>query len=311
MGGILARIGQHKAMANADRGRLVAIAADMHAKGLRSSEIEAALEDHGALHEEARTICGEGRLEFNSRVAGNLPLPASARSPLNYYFVLGVTPRSSTERIRRAYRMRAREVHPDQHQLELEREHWGEVMSVVSDAYKVLTDEQLRRAYDVHWMRRSQRVTVEWAKPTERRGDWDTRYHWYMAEVAEIEDNLEIMLEDIEARLRRGEVLDEGILAAASATDLYEERVLNLRTDALAVPQPHGKVAERARLELVRKERLVTALGEVILGLPQGAYAPDEGAAALRSLEGIAATRAMVRDGHRRFEIDALSEATA
>jgi hypothetical protein len=311
MGGILARIGQHKAMTNADRGRLVAIAADMHAKGMRSSEIEAALEHHGALHEDARTICGEGRLEFNSRVAGNLPLPVSARSPLNYYFVLGVTPRSSTERIRRAYRMRAREVHPDQHQLELERERWGELMSIVSDAHSVLTDDQLRRAYDVHWVRRSQQVTAAWATASERRGDWDTRYHWYMAEVAEIEDNLELMLEDIEARLHQGDLLDEGILAAASATDMYEERVLQLRTDALSVPQPHRRLAERARLELVRKERLVTALGEVILGLPQGPYSPDDRVDALRALADSAATRGMVRVGHRRFEIDALSEATA
>jgi hypothetical protein len=296
-------------LTDTDRKRLVMVSTGMHRSGTRTSEIEAALEEQGATHEEARSICAEARLQFDSEVARDVPLPATAGAAVNYYFALGVTPRASGDRIRRAYRTRAREIHPDRHHQELQRELWGQMMTIATDAHRVLTDDQLRRAYDVFWLRRSHRTTARCATPRERRGDWETRYHWYMAEVAEIEDNLESILEDLKERLESGQVLDEGLLALVPATDLYEERILQVRTDALSVPAPHRRLAERARLELVRKDRLVAMLQALPNRLPAGPYSLSQRNAGLEALAGTAETRALVRAAHRRFEIEALREA--
>jgi hypothetical protein len=307
--GILGRMGRQKALTDTERKRLVMVATGLHRRGTRTSEIEAALEDQGATHEDARSICAEARLQFDSEVSRDVPLPASASAAVNYYFALGVTPRASGDRIRRAYRMRAREIHPDRHHQELQREMWSQMMTIATDAQRVLTDDQLRRAYDVFWLRRSRRTTAQCATSKERRGDWETRYHWYMAEVAEIEDNLETIVEDLRERLESGQVLDEVLMALVPAIDLYEERILQVRTDALSVPAPHSRVAERARLELVRKDRLVAMLQELPGRLPAGPYSLPERNAGLATLAGTAETRALVHDAHRRFEIEALREA--
>jgi curved DNA-binding protein CbpA len=309
--GILGRIGgQTKALTEADRRRLVVHAVQMHRRGARSSEIESSLEEQGATHEEARRMCGEARLQFDGEVSRNVALPATASAPVNYYFVLGVTPRANGDRIHRAYRMRAREVHPDRHRKELNTDLWGQLMTIATDAHSVLTDERTRRAYDVLWLRRSRKATAQSATPRERRGDWETRYHWYMAEVAEIEDNLEAILEDARERLESGQLLDEAVLALEPATDLYEDRILQVRMDALSVPASHRRLAERARLELVRKDRLVSVLRSLPDALPLGAYSTSQRSAALQRMAATAEIRATVRDAHRRFEVEELREAT-
>ncbi|MEA2683927.1 MAG: DnaJ domain [Chloroflexota bacterium] len=310
--GILGRLSSRpRSLSEADQKRLIVAAAAMHREGRRTSEVEQALQEMGANHEDARTLCLEARLQFDSQVVKDVPLPASATAAINYYFALGVTPRASSDRIRRAYRMRAHEVHPDRHHQELNRELWGQLMTIASDAHKVLTDDQARRAYDVYWLRRSRRVTAESCTPRERRGDWGTRYHWYMAEVAEIEDNIDTILDDLKEHLESGQALDEGLMAMVTAADLYEERILQVRTDALSVPGEHRRLAERARLELVRKDRLVTRLQGLSDRLPQGPYSMTDRAGGIRELESIAGTRTTVRDGHRRFEVDALRDAAA
>ena len=312
MRGILGRIGAHpKVLADAERRKLQLAAVGMHRKGARTSDIEAAIEEQGASHEEARAICAEARLQFDSEAARNVPLPASATARINYYFALGVTPRASSDRIHRAYRQRAREVHPDRHSRELNRDLWGQLMTITTDAHSVLCDDRTRRAYDVLWLRRSRKATAESATPRERRGDWETRYHWYMAEVSEIEDNLQAILDDVEGRLQAGQVLDEAVMALETAADLYEDRILQVRMDALSVPAAHRRLAERARLELVRKDRLVAALRAAPERLPAGAYSTSQRADALRALAAVVETATLVRDAHRRFELDALREAAA
>ena len=308
--GILGRIGgQPRGLTDADRRRLVVHAVQMHRRGARSSEIEATLEEQGAPHEDARRICGEARLQFDSEVSRNVALPVTAAAPINYYFALGVTPRASGERIHRAYRMRAREVHPDRHRRELNTELWGQLMTIATDAHAVLTDERTRRAYDVLWLRRSRKATAEWATAKERRGDWETRYHWYMAEVAEIEDNLEVILDDARERLESGQVLDEAVLALEPAADLYEDRILQVRMDALSVPAAHRRLAERARLELVRKDRLVATLRSLPEALPLGQYSAGQRATAMQRIAATTETRDLVREAHRRFEVEELREA--
>lgn len=312
MKGILGRIGAHqRGLSDADWRRLAAHAVEMHRRGARTSEIEDAIEALGASHEEARRVCAEARLQFDGEAARNVPLPASASTPVNYYFALGVTPRASNDRIHRAFRLRARDVHPDRHSRELNRDLWSQLMTIASDAHTVLTDERTRRAYDVYWLRRSRKATAMAATARERRGDWDTRYHWYMAEVGEIEDNLEVILEDIRERLEAGQLLDEAVMALEPAIDLYEERILQVRTDALLVPENHRRLAERSRLELVRKDRLIVTLRDLQGLLPMGAYSTSDRASALQRLSATAETRALVREAHRRFEVDALREAAA
>ncbi|MFN2465305.1 MAG: J domain-containing protein [Candidatus Dormibacteria bacterium] len=308
MRGILGLIAGKKELSGLDRKRLLVLGTAMHREGKRTSDIEATLEEQGAEHEVARTMCVEARLQFEAEVVRHVPLPVTASAGINYYFALGVTPRASTDRIRRAYRMRAREIHPDRHQQDLDRDLWGQLMTIVTDAYHVLTDEHLRRAYDVHWLRRSRRTTAQWATAKERRGDWETRYHWYMAEVAEMEDNVEIILDHLRERLESGQVLDEGLLSLLTATDLYEERVLQVRLDALGVPGAYRRLAERARLEMVRKDRLVSMLVTLPGRLPRGPYSMVERDGALEVLAASAETRSLVREAHRRFEIAALKE---
>lgn len=310
--GILGRLGSRpKPLTGSERRQLVMDAARMHREGARSSVIEGHLEEHGASHAEAITICSEARVHFEAEVSRDVALPATAREPINYYFALGVTPRASSDRIHRAFRMRAREVHPDHHNHEFNHDLWGHLMTIASDAHAVLLDDRARRAYDVLWIRRSRRTTAEHATTRERRGDWGTRYHWYMAEVAEIEDDLDAIVNDVHGRLQQGQMLDEALFALESGTDLYEERILEVRTSALSVPAAHSRLAERARRELVRKDRLVAVLRDLVPRLPRDAYSMAQRASGLEIISASAGTRAAVHGAHRQFELDALREAAA
>lgn len=68
----------------------------------------------------------------------------------DYYSVLGVTPQSTTDDIRQAYRRAVRAVHPD---LNPDRPEWAtEQLQLVNEAYDVLSEPRLRRQYDhVRW----------------------------------------------------------------------------------------------------------------------------------------------------------------
>ena len=66
----------------------------------------------------------------------------------DHYATLGVPGTASAEQIRAAYRMRARQLHPDRVVDPAERSRAEARMSVVNEAWRVLGDQDLRTAYD-------------------------------------------------------------------------------------------------------------------------------------------------------------------
>lgn len=70
--------------------------------------------------------------------------------PLSYYDILGLSTTASPEQIKKAYRSKAFDLHPDRHvgASAAEIEALTEKMSAVSEAYEVLSDPSLRSEYD-------------------------------------------------------------------------------------------------------------------------------------------------------------------
>jgi hypothetical protein len=278
----------------AERHALLLYALGLHRDGVRTNEIEAALHERGAPMTEAEKIGAEAQVQFERETVAAVELPATARLPINLYFALGVTPRASTQRIHSAYRRRAREVHPDSHIEDIDPATWNRLMNVVTDADTVLSDASKRRAYDIQWLQRSRRVTLAQATPRERRGDWETRYQWYMAEVAEIEEQLISALGSLTAagvQVAPGDV--EAVL------DQYEDRVLTIRNQTYGVPETHQALPRKVRGELQRKDTVILALRQAVeAGLSGGVSSGVSEAA-----ERLQATSA----AHRRFEIQQLA----
>src|SRR5437879_2270045 len=102
-------------LSTAQRHQMLQRAVQLHADGVRVNEVEKGLESMGAPADEARAICVEARRRFEEQLTRDVVLPASAYNGANYYIALGVTPRATTDQIRRAYRLKAKELHPDRH----------------------------------------------------------------------------------------------------------------------------------------------------------------------------------------------------
>lgn len=101
----------------------------------------------------------------------------------DYYAVLGVNPTASAEEIRRAYRQRAREVHPDRHP---DRREWAtRQFQLVTEAYGVLRQAGLRREYDrlrwPHAPHTAGPVRVEPARSSARHAPEGGRTWWERA----------------------------------------------------------------------------------------------------------------------------------
>jgi len=64
----------------------------------------------------------------------------------DYYRLLGVEREASAEEIKRAYRKRVMEYHPDRNQ---DKPHYEEILKEINEAYQVLGNEEKRRQYDL------------------------------------------------------------------------------------------------------------------------------------------------------------------
>lgn len=62
----------------------------------------------------------------------------------DYYIILGLAPTASAADIKKAYRLKAAEFHPDKNSSELAPQKFHEV----KQAYDVLSDDEKRAAYD-------------------------------------------------------------------------------------------------------------------------------------------------------------------
>jgi len=69
----------------------------------------------------------------------------------DFYDILGLSTEATSEEIKRAYRKRAREAHPDRHPDNSKIR--TEEMSLINEAYSVLSNRQKRAEYDIEWRR--------------------------------------------------------------------------------------------------------------------------------------------------------------
>ncbi len=71
----------------------------------------------------------------------------------DYYDILGLGPDADLEAIKRAYRLKAREAHPDRfaHKGDDAEADATALMSDLNEAYGVLSDAEQRREYDIAW----------------------------------------------------------------------------------------------------------------------------------------------------------------
>jgi hypothetical protein len=304
MSGIIGRLRGGGKLTLAQKHQLLMAGVELHDQGQSLEAVEAELKKRGAGRDDAKALAAESLTKFETELVRSVRLPASVRSGINFYFLLGVTPQAGVEQIRRAYRRKAKAVHPDQHNNEFTRETWSRLMTMVSDAESVLTDQRMRRAYDILWRQRSRKVALENRRKGQLRGDWETRYRWDIAEVAEREEQIETLLGQLREGLVGGSASEAIVTALHTAVDDYESRLLSIRTQTYSLATQFDWLAEDVRQETVRKERLVRELHQLTTWLPEAANPAGARALATR-VDGVVKVLAQVRQGQNSFDLRA------
>jgi hypothetical protein len=274
MPGILSRLTGRKALNLADKHRLAGLALQLFRQDKTPDEVKAVLEARGASAPEAGKLTVEGLAIYEAELVRTVNLPVSAGSDFNYYFLLGVTPRATTERIHRAYRRKAKDVHPDRHDSEFTREYWSQLMALIGDAHEVLSDRRQRRVYDVIWRERSKQVAAQFRRPGEMRGDKVTRYLWSVAELSEVEDEISGLLDEIKRAINEGQPVSKLGERLVAIVENYEGRILEIRTGSHGLAAPFLHFGETVRSVTQHKERLVSGLQELGGWLADTAHPP-------------------------------------
>ncbi len=75
----------------------------------------------------------------------------------DYYAILGVSPSSSTETIRKAYRKKAKEAHPDS-----SGKSETDYFLAVKEAWEILSSKSSRELYDISWKASKAQQTSSW-----------------------------------------------------------------------------------------------------------------------------------------------------
>jgi hypothetical protein len=261
MPGILSRLtGIRRPLSLAENHRLARHALALVRNGNSAAAVRANLEARGASAVEAGKLTVQAVATYEVELVRSVSLPISATSDLNFYFLLGVTPKASTERIHRAYRRKAKDVHPDRHDSEFTREYWSRLMALITDAHEVLSDPNKRRVYDVIWRDRSKLVAAEHRRKGEMRGDKVTRYLWSVAELSEMEDEISSLLDEVKGGIKAGRPVNELGSRLRTTVESYEGRILEIRTDTHGLAAPFLHFGDTVRSVTQRKEHLVPGL---------------------------------------------------
>jgi curved DNA-binding protein CbpA len=261
---LLSRLGRRPSVSVAERNRLLGEAIRLQRDLAANTSVIHALQTAGAPEQVAIELNAEAEAQVDRELASTVPLPASSRRPINYYFLLGVTPLAAPDQIHRAYRRKAKQVHPDRHHDEFRADQWQDLMTVVADASDVLTDPRKRRAYDVFWRERSKTVAMQYRKPGDKRGDIETRFLWRIAEMSELEEALTILLQELRRLLDDGGSPAPPVRALCDALEQYEGAMIEIRIEAQTLPDDLAGFSDRVRSEMQRKERLVRCLRKLV-----------------------------------------------
>ncbi|MEA2682239.1 MAG: hypothetical protein QOK05_567 [Chloroflexota bacterium] len=277
MKGILSGLtgGKRRSANAAERERMLLLAGQMHMELEPYQDVQATLEANGMSAADAAVINAEALTLAEDEIEATVSLPDSAKLPFNYYFLLGVTPRASAERIRRAYRRKAKDVHPDTHAQDFSEGQWQQFMVVLTEASQVLMDPMKRRAYDIFWRRRSLQTAAMYRRTGERRGDWETRYLWDIAEMGEREEGMVPLIETLKTASIGTHERINALGALRQSFERYEGAMIEVRTQTRVLPEHLTYFSERARIEMQRKERLVKALRELVQAAREASIPAD------------------------------------
>jgi curved DNA-binding protein CbpA len=286
----------------AERQRLLELAAQMHMELRPFKAVGAALLEAGASPADAEAINVEAVAFAEDEIAATVSLPASGQLPFNYYFLLGVTPKATDERIRQAYRRKAKEVHPDTHAQDFTTGQWNQFMAVLTDASQVLTDPLKRRAYDIFWRRRSLEVAAQYRRAGERRGDWETRYLWDIAEMGEREEGMVPLIEQLRTASIGSPERLQALGALRQSFERYEGALIEIRTQTRVLPEHLTYFSDRARIEMQRKERLVKSL-RALLHAAREATIPADGPAVAALAEAALDVLREIRQAQHSFDL--------
>src|ERR1035437_6828869 len=259
MGNIFSRLRKTKKLSMSNRHELLLKAIQLHSE-LKPGEVEQRLLLLGATITEAESITGAALERYEQQLSRNTSLPESSQGRINYYFFLGVTPKATPEEIQKAYRRKAKAVHPDRHIADFDQESWAKAMTILGDAKQVLTDPEQRRAYDALCHQKSRQATRAYSKPGEKRGDWDTRYRWDLAEIGQLEESILEILQTIEKETKKSLVVEESSQKLNTILNQYEGDILELRTQSYALPDVFFRLSDQVRQQMQRKDRLIKQL---------------------------------------------------